>query len=81
MQNLVQYEDYTRENVHDIFDPDSPFTRSSGTWGISGIIRVPERPGDFVLFVTFGQVRLRKTVPRARALVYRFGTCNPGIAW
>jgi hypothetical protein len=56
MRTLVQYEDYTREEVHDIFDPNAPFTRSSGTWGISGIIRVSERPGDFVFFVTFGQI-------------------------
>jgi len=56
MRTLVQYEGYTREDVHNIFDPDSRFTPSSGTWGISGIIRVPERPGDFVLFVTFGQI-------------------------
>jgi Protein NO VEIN, C-terminal/Domain of unknown function (DUF3427) len=55
MATLTLYEDYTRKDVHDVFDPDSAFTRSSGTWGISGIIRIPSRPGDFVLFVTFGQ--------------------------
>jgi hypothetical protein len=33
MRTLIQYDDYTREDVHDIFDPDSRFTRSSGTWG------------------------------------------------
>jgi hypothetical protein len=55
MKMLTLFEDYTRKDVHDIFDPDSAFTTSAGTWGISGIIRVPSRPGDFVLFVTFGQ--------------------------
>ena len=55
MATLAPSEDYTRKDVHDIFDPDSAFTTSAGTWGISGIIRVPSRPGDFVLFVTFGQ--------------------------
>jgi len=55
MAKLTLYEDYTRKDVHDIFDPDSVFTLSAGTWGIHGIIQIPSRPGDFVLFVTFGQ--------------------------
>jgi hypothetical protein len=55
MATLTPYEDYTRKDVHDIFHPDSPFTPSAGTWGIHGIVRVPNRSGDFVLFVTFGQ--------------------------
>src|SRR5437016_8152691 len=55
MKTLTLYENYTREDVHDIFDPDSTFTPSAGTWGIQGIVRIPSRPGDFVLFVTFGQ--------------------------
>jgi hypothetical protein len=52
---LVLYEDYTREDVHDVFDPHSPFTPQAGTWGILGIIELPDRLGDFVFFVTFGQ--------------------------
>ena len=46
---------YTREEVHDIFSPATTFTPSAGTWGLAGIVRVPERPGDFVFFVTLGQ--------------------------
>jgi Domain of unknown function (DUF3427) len=52
---LVLYEDYTRQDVHDIFDPHSPFTPQAGTWGLQGIIELPGRTEDFVFFVTFGQ--------------------------
>lgn len=49
------YFEYSREDVHDFFSPDTPFTPSAGTWGLHGIVEVPNRPGDFVFFVTFGQ--------------------------
>ena len=49
------YRDYSRQEVHDIFAPDTPFTAQAGTWGLHGIVKVPEREGDFVFFVTFGQ--------------------------
>jgi Domain of unknown function (DUF3427) len=55
MPSLVLYDDYTREEVHDLFAPDAPFTPRSGTWGLHGIIALPDRPGDFLFFVTFGQ--------------------------
>jgi hypothetical protein len=55
MHTLTLYEDYTREDVHDIFDPDSTFTPQAGTWGLQGIVKVPGRPGDYVFFVTFGK--------------------------
>lgn len=47
--------EYTRRNVHDIFDPNSPFTPGAGTWGIHGIIKLPNRKKDYIFFVTFGQ--------------------------
>ncbi|CAO4173245.1 Protein NO VEIN C-terminal domain-containing protein [Methylorubrum aminovorans] len=52
---LDLYSDYSRRQVHDHFDPGSPFTPGTGTWGIHGIVRVHQRPGDFALFVTFGK--------------------------
>jgi len=52
---LVKYEDYTREEVHDIFNPHSRFTPNTGTWGLHGIVRIPNRKGDFVFFVTVGK--------------------------
>ncbi|HSF30417.1 MAG TPA: DUF3427 domain-containing protein [Candidatus Tectomicrobia bacterium] len=55
MPSLVLYHDYMREDVHDMFASDAPFTAQSGTWGLHGIIAVPDRPGDFLFFVTFGQ--------------------------
>jgi hypothetical protein len=55
MRSLELYQEYTREEVSTIFAPEAPFTPQSGTWGLQGIIAVPDRPGDFCFFVTFGQ--------------------------
>jgi hypothetical protein len=55
MRELTLYEDYSREDVHDILDPETTFTPQAGTWGLQGIISVPKRQRDFVFFVTFGQ--------------------------
>jgi len=55
MRSLVLYQDYTRQEIHDIFAPNVPFTPQSGTWGLHGIIAIPDRPKDFLFFVTFGQ--------------------------
>jgi hypothetical protein len=53
--SLELYRRYMREDVHDIFSPDTRFTPQAGTWGLQGIVSVPDRPGDYVFFVTFGQ--------------------------
>jgi hypothetical protein len=45
---------YSRREVHDIFDPDTPFTPQAGTWGIQGIVSLTRSPGDFAFFVTYG---------------------------
>jgi len=55
MRELKLYEDFSREEVHGIFSPETKFTRGSGTWGNHGIVAIPDRPGDCVFFVTFGQ--------------------------
>jgi hypothetical protein len=52
---LNLYEDYSRQAVHDLFDPDSPFAPGAGKWGLHGIVRWPDRPLDFVFFVSFGR--------------------------
>jgi hypothetical protein len=52
---LVLYDEYSRKEVHDIFSPDTIFTPGAGTWGLQGVIPIPDRPGDWVFFVTFGQ--------------------------
>jgi hypothetical protein len=46
---------YSREEVHQIFSPDTKFTPGAGTWGLHGIVRLPGRQSDFVFFVTYGQ--------------------------
>jgi len=54
---LVLYEEYSREEVHDIFSPDTIFTPQAGTWGLQGVVPIPDRPSDWVFFVTFGQTQ------------------------
>jgi hypothetical protein len=54
MKPLRLYEDYNREDVHNIFAPETPFTPQRGLWGIQGTIPIPNRDGDFVFFVTYG---------------------------
>jgi hypothetical protein len=55
MTALLLYHDYSRKQAHDIFAPDTSFTPRAGTWGLQGIVTIPDRPGDLVFFVTFGQ--------------------------
>jgi len=46
---------YDRIDVHSIFSPDTVFTPQAGTWGLHGIVKVPDRDGDYVFFVSLGQ--------------------------
>jgi len=55
MKPLKLWDFYTRKDVHSIFSQDTKFTPQSGTWGLQGIVKVPDRDGDFVFFVTFGK--------------------------
>jgi hypothetical protein len=55
MPALILYSEYSRQDVHDIFSPDTRFTQSAGTWGLQGIVEIPNKPGNFIFFVTFGQ--------------------------
>jgi hypothetical protein len=54
---LGLHSDYSRRSVHSIFSPDTKFVPQAGTWGLQGIVDVPDRPGDYVFFVTFGQTQ------------------------
>ena len=38
-----------------MFSPETKFTPSAGTWGLHGIIPIPNRENDFVFIVTYGQ--------------------------
>jgi len=51
---LTLYEQFTRRQVHDLFDPTSQFTPQAGSWGLWGIVPIPGKIGDYVFFVTFG---------------------------
>ncbi len=55
MAELILYQEYSREEVHGIFSPDTKFTPQTGTWGLHGIVKIPDRDGNFVFFVTYGQ--------------------------
>ena len=46
---------YSREEVHSIFSPNTKFTPQAGTWGLHGVVEIPDRLNDHVFFVTYGQ--------------------------
>ncbi|WHY30097.1 DUF3427 domain-containing protein [Bacillus wiedmannii] len=58
MKKLELLDQYTREDIYNIFDGVTPFTPGAGTWGIHGIVKIPDRPREYVFFVTFGQDKL-----------------------
>ena len=55
MKELKLRELYSRRDIHGIFSPETPFTPRAGTWGLHGIIKVPDTDNDFVFIVTYGQ--------------------------
>lgn len=52
--SFVKYQDYSRKQVHDLFEPDREYQAWAGSWGSAGIVRLPTGESDFVFFVTFG---------------------------
>lgn len=55
MKNLTRFEKYSRKDIHDIFSPDTKFTPQTGSWGLHGIIRVPNTKHDYIFLVTYGK--------------------------
>ena len=55
MRELVRYEKYSRNDIHDVFSPDTNFTPQTGSWGLHGIIRVPGTQHDYIFLVTYGK--------------------------
>lgn len=55
MSELIKYKNYSRKEIHDIFSPNTNFTKGAGYWGISGIIKVPRSKRDYIFLVTYGQ--------------------------
>lgn len=55
MRPLLVGDQYTRKDLHEIYSPNEVFAAGSGTWGISGIVRIPGTSADFVFLVTLDQ--------------------------
>jgi len=55
MVKLVLNSEYTRENIHSVFSPYTKYIPQRGTWGLHGIVSIPDRKDDFVFIVTYGQ--------------------------
>ena len=55
MVKLVLNNEYTREDIHSIFLPYTKYTPQTGSWGLHGIVSIPDRKDDFVFIVTYGQ--------------------------
>lgn len=55
MKSLKLRDLYSRKDIHGIFSPDTRFTPQAGTWGLHGIIKIPNSDNDFVFIVTYGQ--------------------------
>lgn len=55
MINLELKNLYSRKDIHGIFSPQTKFTPQAGTWGLHGIIKIPNRDKDYVFIVTYGQ--------------------------
>lgn len=53
MRPLTRYESYSRYDVQQILAPFARFTSQAGTWGLQGIVRIPNTK-DYVFFVTLG---------------------------
>lgn len=60
MSKVELYEEYTREEVNNIFNADVPFTLGAGIYGMHGLIRVKKENSnpDFIFFGTLGQDKL-----------------------
>ena len=69
MKKLELYTSYNREEIHDILSPNTKFTKSAGTWGLQGLVRI-ENSNDFVFMVTevllqlLASMNLMKVLPK-----------------
>ena len=55
MKTLNLRDVYSRQEIHQIFSPETTFTPQAGTWGLHGIIKIPNTDSDYVFIVTYGQ--------------------------
>jgi len=54
MRELKRFQKYNREEIHDIFSPNTRFVPQAGAWGMRGIIPIPNTIDDFIFLVTLG---------------------------
>lgn len=54
---LKLYDLYSRRKVQELFDPDYNFRSGTGSWGLQGVIKLPNKQNDWVFFVTYGQAQ------------------------
>jgi hypothetical protein len=54
-KKLEKHADYSREEVHNMFSPQTSFTPQAGRWGLQGIVPITDHQGDYVFFVTIGK--------------------------
>lgn len=53
---LERFAMYSREDVHNVFSPETNFQAGCGIWGLHGIIRIPNTK-DYIFYVTYGVKR------------------------
>ncbi|PFA35456.1 hypothetical protein CN390_04315 [Bacillus cereus] len=51
---LKRYQKYMREDIYEIFNPFSAFP-NGGPWAFRGIIKIPDREGDYIFLVTLAK--------------------------
>ena len=48
-------QEYSRQQVHDLFSPNTKFTKSTGSWGLRGIIKIIKNKNDYIFIVSYWQ--------------------------
>lgn len=38
-----------------MFGGNTPFTKGTGAWGLQGLIRIQDSPGDWIFFANYGE--------------------------
>tara|TARA_Y100000588_G_scaffold67915_1_gene68918 strand:- start:738 stop:1640 length:903 start_codon:yes stop_codon:yes gene_type:complete len=74
MSDLLEpqlYEKFTRREIHDWFVENGKFTPNAGTWGLHGVVKIPNDAEDYVFFVTYGQEQ--------SGFIFREGVSTHGV--
>lgn len=52
MKRLNRFSEYSRKDLFDLFASKGRFSPGAGTWGLQGIIPIPDREGSYLFLVT-----------------------------